>query len=628
MKTTLIICKPKLPEHFHVQRQWLTSQIGVGTDTEVINLPLFDLVPHAQQMEALAQWAKTQSAREHKVMVFVSPSVLEMAMQCMQQWPADLYCGVMGQQSARLAQTLGVPLARILAPSGKGPDEPEDSEGLAHVMLRHFHAGQCEVLLCKGPRGRTAFVQTLEAQQHAVSIIECYDRQEIQLDAAVCQRVLNSPERLVVWLTSSEAAQALSQQLERFSEEGARTFKRRVIVLTTHPRIRAKCQELGYAHLVEISTGIQSVNSWLKESDTQMSQLPENTAASQWLPKAAFFISLACCVLIVLIAFAGKNQIEKTRLAFGERIQKDSITLELLKEQLGESSDLTKDLKTRFELLEQAQKEESSQRQSLQEVYNNLLASRAEVSLSEVEQLVSIAKRQLYLLGNLHGAAIALEQAIDVLGKADKPAMMNLRSALQADLSAIKALPTSDLFALAMGLDEVINFLDSLPMLSGVQADSEGEETQPTPMDEQAQSQIKASSEGSWFSRIWGNVRVFSRMAWQDLKSLVEITEVDTPELLLLSSRQEADVRNALRLSLLNARMTLLSRQSELLKSDLERSQKLLSTYFDQKNPHYERAHTLLQDMGKVHLDLVLPELKATTSALRLAQASQQGDTR
>ncbi len=94
---------------------------------------------------------------------------------------------------------------------------------------------------------------------------------------------------------------------------------------------------------------------------------PASASASQpngqWLGKAAFFISVLSFVLILLIAFAGKNQIEKTRMAFGERIQKESTTLDLVKEEISKSSDLAKDLKTRFDLLELAQKERS-QRQS------------------------------------------------------------------------------------------------------------------------------------------------------------------------------------------------------------------------------------------------------------------------
>ena len=94
----------------------------------------------------------------------------------------------------------------------------------------------------------------------------------------------------------------------------------------------------------------------------------------------------------------------------------------------------------------------------------------------------------------------------------------------------------------------------------------------------------------------------------------------------MLSNRQETDLRNTLRLSLLNARISLLSRQASLLKSDLERSSDLLETYFDTKALQVQRAQTILAEIKEVQLDLVLPELQSTTAALRLAVAGQQGE--
>lgn len=117
-----------------------------------------------------------------------------------------------------------------------------------------------------------------------------------------------------------------------------------------------------------------------------------------------------------------------------------------------------------------------------------------------------------------------------------------------------------------------------------------------------------------------------AQIVWYDIKSLVEVTKVSSPDVLMLSNRQEIDLRNTLRLSLLNARISLLSRQATLLKSDLERSSNLLATYFDTKSLQVQRAQTVIAQINDVQLDLVLPELQATTAALRLAVAGQQGE--
>lgn len=660
MTHTLVVCKPKLPEQYLTQRLDLKRQLEQAQHGSVLYFPVFDLVPDLPAIAGILPWVETVSEKPQRLIVFVSPSVLEIVLTHVREWPANAFCGVMGNQSAKLAREMGIPKEKIIAPTGHGDDESEDSDGLARLIARYFEPGSCEVLVCKGPRGRVEFPQKLEDMKHSVNVLECYDRRVIEQSDSQADSLLNLGGDAVMWITSSETIDVLDRQLAQKSDARLTTLRQNATVLTTHPRITAKCKELGYVHVVQIATGIQSVNSWLKSNKKSMDnnkQTPEaspavaptqappvarsvprpNDAASngQWLGKAAFFISVVSFVLVLLIAFAGKNQIEKTRMAFGERIQKESTTLDLVKEDIGKSGDLVKDLKTRFDLLEAAQKEEASQRASLEEVYNSLLASRTEVSLSEVEQLISIAKRQLYLLGNVKGASIALSQAIELLEGTDKPSLLNLRTALEKDLSEIKALPSDDLLRLAISLDSVVNSVESLPLLSSAQATTDqtlAEMTegsaQNTP---QEQIETTATTQGEsvtqqGLGQAWATVKSLAKTVWYDIKSLVEVTKVNSPEVLLLSNRQETDLRNTLRLSLLNARISLLSRQASLLKSDIERSINLLDTYFDTKSLQVQRAQTILAEINEVQLDLVLPELQSTTAALRLAVAGQQGE--
>lgn len=655
MTHTLVVCKPKLPDQYLTQRVDLKRQLDQMHAGHVMYFPVFELVPDLAAMLTIRPWLDAATEKSNHLIVFVSPSVLEIAVTNLGQWPAHVYCGVMGRQSAKLAMDLGIPKDKIIAPTGENDHETEDSDGLARLLATHFEAGSCRVMVCKGPRGRVEFPKKLEEMQHNVTVLECYDRKVIEQSNAQCEALFARAAEAVLWITSSETIEALDSQLARKSESQLKVLKETATVLTTHPRITAKCRELGYAHVVQIATGIQSVNSWLKSNKKSMENnnqtnsatpavnpqpvvtsqsRPASASASQpngqWLGKAAFFISVLSFVLILLIAFAGKNQIEKTRMAFGERIQKESTTLDLVKEEISKSSDLAKDLKTRFDLLELAQKEEASQRASLEEVYNSLLASRTEVSLSEVEQLISIAKRQLYLLGNVKGASIALSQAIDLLEGTEKPSLLNLRTALEKDLTEIKALPSDDLLRLAISLDSVVNSVESLPMLSSAQATTDqtlAQLTEEEASEVVADTQAPAANEqAQGFEKAWASIKKVAQTVWYDIKSLIEVTKVDSPEVLMLSSRQETDLRNTLRLSLLNARISLLSRQATLLKSDLERSGNLLNTYFDSKSIQVQRAQTVLAEIGEVQLDLVLPELQATSAALRLAVAGQQGE--
>ncbi|HEX4878813.1 MAG TPA: uroporphyrinogen-III C-methyltransferase [Limnobacter sp.] len=655
MNRTLVVCKPRLPDEYVVQKQSLRQALSnLGLNDHVF-FPVFQLTPLDEPIARVRVWAGEGDGSRPRMVVFVSPSVLEIVKHRMGDWPDGLFCGLMGQQSKMLALALGIPEAMIVSPSGEQPEESEDSDGLARLIERQHANDRLAVLVCKGPRGRTEFPQRLSELGHDVQVLECYDRKPVVQTAEDARTLCQLGSQAVLWITSSETASVLCQQLDLHSELQTREFRQQCTVLTTHPRITSRCRELGFANVVEIPTGIQSVHSWLESNKKSMNQIPNpaptasmpndqikpNTAhlapaSPGWLSKAAFLVSVLSFVLVLMIAFAGKNQIEKTRLAFGERIQKESTTLDIVKEEVRQTSDLFKDMRTRFDLLEQAQKEEASQRASLEEVYNSLLASRTEVSLSEVEQLISIAKRQLYLLGNVSGAAIALSQAVELLERTDKPSLLNLRAALESDLSEIQALPTDDLLKIAISLDSVVNSVESLPMLSGANAVNQTnlaeltEESADSSASSQGsrggQAQAQVAQQGSSWSSAWAWVQAALKTAWYDIRSLVEISRVDSPEVLMLSAQQETDLRNTLRLSLLNARISLLSRQAELLKSDLQRSSYLLDTYFDPKALQVQRAKTVLQELNTVQLELTLPDLKATTAALRLAVAGQKGE--
>ena len=241
------------------------------------------------------------------------------------------------------------------------------------------------------------------------------------------------------------------------------------------------------------------------------------------------------------------------------------------------------------------------------------------------------------MLGNVKGASIALSQAIELLEGTEKPSLLNLRTALEKDLSEIKALPSDDLLRLAISLDSVVNSVESLPLLSSVQATTDQTLAEMTedPVENTQTGQAAATgvvvaqddaAAQDGFVKAWTTVKNVAKTVWYDIKSLVEVTKVNSPEVLLLSNRQETDLRNTLRLSLLNARISLLSRQASLLKSDLERSSNLLNTYFDTKALQVQRAQSILAEIKEVQLDLVLPELQSTTAALRLAVAGQQGE--
>ncbi|MDH4395719.1 MAG: uroporphyrinogen-III C-methyltransferase [Limnobacter sp.] len=664
---TLVVTKPLLPEALSTQKTILLSSLSDAEGYNRLHFPIFELVPIQGALGEMAAFCEAAQATPSKIVVFVSPSALEIGMSCLKQWPEHLLCGVMGHQSALLARRLGIPVDRIIAPGVEGNTESEDSNGLFNILQAGFAGQNCEVLVCKGPRGREDFPEKLKSSGFGVKVLETYDRRVVAHNDESLNKLLELRQDAVLWITSSETASFLDQSLLNLDSGLVSDFRKSAWVLTTHPRITFKCKELGYTNVFEIATGIESVKTWMTQAvqvrRVQQEQLllqatadssgatPEiqkssaghetqhNNTKGQFTPimdkpsnsgtgtsglvKAAFLMSLVTLILLILMVFFSKDQLEKTRQAFGERIQKESTTLEMMENQVTQSADGVRELRAKLELIEKAQQEAASQRAALEVVYNNLLASRSVVSVSEIDQLVSIAKRQLFVLGNLNGAKLALGQALELLERTDRPLLLSLRVALEKDLADLNAIPDVNLLEHAIELDSVIESVQTLPMLSGstLVADMTlAEMSNGGPGKEKIEA---AQHNPNPFQWMWSTFTGFLSMAWEDIKGLVEITKVKSPEVLLISAKESSDLRNTLRLSLLNARISLLSRHTQLLKADLARSTKILDTYFDGKNPQVGRAKEVMQKLDALQLSLTLPELKNTTSALRLVQSGE-----
>ena len=115
-----------------------------------------------------------------------------------------------------------------------------------------------------------------------------------------------------------------------------------------------------------------------------------------------------------------------------------------------------------------------------------------------------------------------------------------------------KAVPQADTAGLAVKLDQMMQQVDNIPLLIA--------ETPPT-------SRImKVRADESTVPRA---VRDF----WEEMKGLVRIRELDTPEPQLLAPQQAYFLRENLKLRLLAARVSLLARDESTFRDDLKASQ-------------------------------------------------------
>jgi uroporphyrin-3 C-methyltransferase len=129
--------------------------------------------------------------------------------------------------------------------------------------------------------------------------------------------------------------------------------------------------------------------------------------------------------------------------------------------------------------------------------------------------------------------------------------------------------------------------------------------------------------EHTWLGKVQAQWRSFWTRVVQDVsagsRDLVRVSRIDEPDALLLTPEQSFFLRENLKLKLLNARLSLLSRQVPSARADLMTARAALQKYFDPQANHTRQAVQLLGDVLQGTKTVVLPRPDETLTALSKA---------
>lgn len=262
-----------------------------------------------------------------------------------------------------------------------------------------------------------------------------------------------------------------------------------------------------------------------------------------------------------------------------------------------------RDAQARVAELEARVADTQEQRVTLEEMYRELSKSADDRVLADVEQTLMAASQQLQLQGNVRGALAALQAADARLARADKLASTPLRRAIAQDMDKLKAVPQADTVGLAVKLDQMMQQVDSIPLVIA--------ESPPTAR------VTRVRADDSTLPRA---VRDF----WEEMKGLVRIRELDTPEPQLLAPQQAYFLRENLKLRLLAARVSLLARDESTFRDDVKASQAWIQKYFDVRSPRATTVLATLKQVGETPLAIAAPDINASLAAVRTARAARE----
>jgi len=260
-----------------------------------------------------------------------------------------------------------------------------------------------------------------------------------------------------------------------------------------------------------------------------------------------------------------------------------------------------REAQARIGALENRLVESQSQQVALEVLYQELARNRDEWQLAEIEQVLAIAQQQLQLSGNVRAGLLALQLAESRLSRADRPQFLPVRRALARDIERLKSLPVLDVPGLSLTIDRVVASVDALPLAFDERAErpASGSGAKPAPQ-----------AEEGFFTRLGGEV-------WKELRQLVVVRKVESPEPPLVPPQQAYFLRENLKLRLLNARLALLTRDEAGYREDLRVAQAWIRRYFDARAKASQGVLAQLKQLSSASVSFEPPSITDSLEAVR-----------
>lgn len=264
-------------------------------------------------------------------------------------------------------------------------------------------------------------------------------------------------------------------------------------------------------------------------------------------------------------------------------------------------------MQTRLTALEAQLDESRNQQATLENIYQDVARSRDDWALVDIEQGVTLAAQQLQLAGNVQGAVLALQAADARLAGSNRPQFFNLRRVLSQDLARLRALPEVDMPGISLRLESVIAAIDALPLAN---------EARLKPERKPVTRNLPAPSWANGLN-FWPTLQALASEFWAEIRGLIRVQRFDRDEPALLAPGQAFFLRENLKLRLLNTRLALLARDQSTFRSELKQAQSWMERYFDTRHAAVQSAVGGLKQMAANEIDIELPTLNASLSAIR-----------
>ncbi|MEY8879503.1 MAG: uroporphyrinogen-III C-methyltransferase [Leptothrix sp. (in: b-proteobacteria)] len=396
---------------------------------------------------------------------------------------------------------------------------------------------------------------------------------------------------------------------------------------------------------------------------------PAHRPTTQTWLAAALACALIVAVIALWVAFDTRTNLHNLELELVRREQGSSDQAAEARSLAKQAEEVARDGATKLSLLEARMSEVTLQRSQLDELIQSLSRSRDENVVADIDAAIRVAMQQSALTGSAEPLLVALRSADERLARLNQPRLERLRRGIARDLDRVRGVGVTDLSSLLIKLDEVVRLVDELPLTAdGALTGRDGHSSRATgvappshepasavaltPEPAQAGRAVAAASGvparaasapgrgASAGAKVDASQRVAGdaaastpvwRLAWSrsvqgvadELRNLLRVTRIHQPEAMLLSPDQGVLLRENLKLRLLNARLSILSRQLDSASADLQGALGAIHRYFDAGSRKTQVADDLLHQIAQQSRLIGVPRPDDTLAALAGAVAGR-----
>lgn len=235
-------------------------------------------------------------------------------------------------------------------------------------------------------------------------------------------------------------------------------------------------------------------------------------------------------------------------------------------------------------------------RDQQQRINDLTVEDRESWQLAEVQYLLRLANQRLIMTGDNVSAEALLRSADNILRGMDDADLHSLRSAVAADVAALRAVPKVDIQGLYLRLDALIRQTDALVLFELPDRRVE----------------VEPIADGDWQTRLAQGYQT----ALAKLSEYVVVSRRDVPIETLMDPQYEGLVRQNMRMLLEQAQVAMLSGNELLFRQSLERAEGWVTQFFKADEQSAVAMAEELRIIRDERVSVTLPDLNASLVAL------------